>query len=219
MGAVVLADPGDEARTDAKRRYTVPVILVLGWAGLFAYSAAYLSEDLPFRQQPADAPQPADARRADTRGRRLVMLDMPENVVPETPRQDEPPVAPSSATPSAQTAAPAVTLPATRPQPPTVASAEYVGVWGPTAFACGAPSRRRGYIPATIMQDRARAGRTHCSFHDSHRVGNAWIMAAECSDRGRHWSSQVRLVVDGDRLTWSSSRGTATYIRCGRHGG
>jgi hypothetical protein len=44
-------------------------------------------------------------------------------------------------------------------------------------------------------------------------------MGAECSDRGRHWSSQVRLVVDGDRLTWSSGRGTAAYIRCGRRGG
>ncbi|MFD0933679.1 peptidase inhibitor family I36 protein, partial [Methylobacterium trifolii] len=97
--------------------------------------------------------------------------------------------------------------------------AEYVGLWGPNPAACGARSRRRGYIPAMISQERAQAGRTICNFHDGHRSGNTWVMAAECSDRGRRWSSQVRLMVEGDRLTWSSAKGSASYVRCNRRAG
>ncbi|MCJ2057753.1 peptidase inhibitor family I36 protein [Methylobacterium sp. J-048] len=218
MGALVLADPGDDARTGSKRRYVVPVLLVLGWAGLFAYSAAYLTEDLPFRSQPAEtrpAPKPF--------GRRVVMLDMPDEAIPDVQRPDAAlqaatQAAPSPAAPSTRAAASAP-MAAAAAKPQTSVSAEFVGIWGPTVEACGARSRRRGFIPATITQERARAGRTICNFHDSRRVGNAWVMGAECSDRGRHWSSQVRLMVAGDRLTWSSGRGTAAYVRCGRRGG
>ncbi len=115
------------------------------------------------------------------------------------------PAQPSLASPS---------RPASGPAP-----VEYAGIWGPTPAACGSPSRRRGYLPATITADRARAGRTLCTFHDGHRAGNGWIMAAECSDRGRRWSSQVRLVVEGDRLTWTSNRGSVSYTRCARRAG
>jgi hypothetical protein len=96
---------------------------------------------------------------------------------------------------------------------------DHVGVWGPNAAACGAPHRRRGYYQATITTERARAGRTICTFHDGRRVGNAWVAGADCADRGRRWSSQVRLVVDGDRLTWTSAKGSATYVRCSRRAG
>jgi hypothetical protein len=41
-------------------------------------------------------------------------------------------------------------------------------------------------------------------------------MAADCSERGRRWTSQVRLLVEHDRLTWTSGKGQANYIRCGR---
>ncbi|MCJ2141933.1 peptidase inhibitor family I36 protein [Methylobacterium sp. E-066] len=218
MGAVVLADPGEETRAGSKRRFIVPALLVLGWAGLFAYSAAYLTEDLPFRSQPAEtrpAPKPP--------GRRVVMLDMPDEAIPDVQRPDASlqaatEASPSQAQPNTRAAASAPVAAASA-KPQTSGSAEFVGIWGPTAEACGARSRRRGFIPATITQERARAGRTICNFHDSRRVGNAWVMGAECSDRGRHWSSQVRLMVAGDRLTWSSARGTAAYIRCGRRGG
>ncbi|MCJ2122268.1 peptidase inhibitor family I36 protein [Methylobacterium sp. J-077] len=219
MGAVVLADPGEETRTGSKRRFVVPALLVLGWAGLFAYSAAYLTEDMPFRQQTAEtraAPKPL--------GRRVVMLDMPDEAIPDVQRPDAAlqaatQAAPSQASPgtSAAIAAPPA-VPATA-KPTGAANAEFVGVWGPTVDACAARSRRLGYLPATITQERARAGRTICNFHDGRRVGNAWVVSAECSDRGRHWSSQVRLMVAGDRLTWSSGRGTAAYVRCGRRGG
>lgn len=219
MGAVVLADPGDGARSGSWRRLALPTLLILGWVGLFAYSAAYLTEDLPFRPSMPEASPSAAGSAGSRAARRVVTLDEPDQLAPPA----EPPGQTAMAAPTApsppQTAA--VTANA-RPAPvaaATAAAAEYVGVWGPTPEACGARSRRRGYIPATITQDRARAGRTLCLFHDVRRSGTAWVTAAECSDRGRRWSSQVRLQVDGERLTWSSSRGTSTYIRCGRRAG
>lgn len=215
MGAVVLADPGDGARSGSGRRYAVPALLIAGWIGLFAYSAAYLTEDLPFRPQAPEAASSGGAAAGQRApARRVVMLDLPETRAQDAALEASPPAASGAA----QTA-PAVAPPPVAPPAPAPASAEYVGIWGPTPEACGARSRRRGYIPATITQDHARAGRTVCTFHDTHRAGAAWVTSAECSDRGRHWSSQVRLTVDGDHLTWSSSRGTASYIRCGRHAG
>ncbi|MEL6060578.1 MULTISPECIES: peptidase inhibitor family I36 protein [unclassified Methylobacterium] len=207
MGAVVLADPGGGTRSEPRRRFVLPALLIAGWIGLFAYSAAYLTEDLPFRPQRPEAAAPAETATGPRAvASRVVTLDSPSAVAPP---------APSRAAPAAQLPAPA---PLPRPAPAPV-SAEYVGVWGPTPGACGHRSRRRGYIPATITQDQARAGRTVCTFHDMRRSGGAWVTSAECSDRGRHWSSQVRLTVDDDHLTWSSTRGTVTYTRCGRRSG
>ena len=225
MGAVVLADPGDGARSGSWRRFALPTLLILGWVGLFAYSAAYLTEDLPFRPSPPEASPSAAGSAAPRPARRVVMLDEPDPLTApaEPPGQTPMAASPAPAAPQSAAAPPATTANA-RPAPgaapaAAVPAAEYVGVWGPTPEACGARSRRRGYIPATITQDRARAGRTLCLFHDVRRSGGAWVTAAECSDRGRHWSSQVRLQVDGEHLTWSSSRGTSTYIRCGRRAG
>jgi hypothetical protein len=226
MGALVLVDPGSESRTGTRRRMAVPLLLVAGWIGLFAYSAAYLTEDLPFRPQATEAVppgQPFATGIPTARGRRVVMLDMPDESAPSTAQPASAPRAPVPAAAPPSSVAAATSPPAVAPLPrqPTLATAgaDHVGLWGPTPDACGARSRRRGFLPATITQDHAQAGRTLCTFRDGHRVGAAWVVAAECSDRGRHWSSQVRLTVDGDRLTWSSGRGTSTYVRCGRRTG
>jgi hypothetical protein len=215
MGALVLADPGGGAGSGSGRRYALPALLILGWLGLFTYSAAYLTEDLPFRSQPPEATASAEAAAQRAPSSRIVMLD-----TPDLPTLNGPAEAKAPPVPSVQAAPVPAALPVARPAPtPAPVSAEYVGIWGPTAEACGSRSRRRGYIPATITQDRARAGRTICTFHDTRRTGSAWVTSAECSDRGRHWSSQVRLTVEGDHLTWSSNRGTSAYIRCSRRAG
>ena len=216
MGALALVsgDPGDGMHPGSRRRYAVPGLLVAGWVGLFAYSAAYLTEDMPFRNPPAGTAPSTEAPAAQQAARRAVLLDAPTRVAPETQAFA------AAAVPAPVTAPVVRPVSASAPVPVAAsASADYVGVWGPTAGACGAPSRRRGFIPATITQDHARAGRTLCTFHDTRRAGNAWITSAECIDRGRRWSSQVRLTVDGDHLTWSSNRGTASYQRCTRRAG
>lgn len=213
MNALVVPPP-PPAEPDAppKRggaRHAIPALLVVGWGGLFAYCATYLREDLPFRPlTSAEA-----SRRAEEPPRRVTVL-------PELPPEAAPAALHPTETPALAAALPApAPVQAIAPKRAAPATAEYVGTWGPTPAACLSPSRRRGYLPATISADRARAGKTTCTFHDGHRTGNAWVMAAECSDRGRRWSSQVRLLVDGDRLTWTSSKGSSTYVRCGRRAG
>lgn len=214
MAAGALADLAVEPQIGNRRRFAPPLLLAAGWIGLFAYSAAYLTEDLPFRR-------PSTAMLGEP------LIDQPEDLprhmiavaVPEPSAVPAPSVLASTvATPPAPlalialpVAAPVVARPA--------AGVDYVGVWGPTTEACGAPARRHGYIQATITPERARAGNTVCSFRDAHRAGNAWAMAADCSDRDRRWSSQVRLVVDGDRLTWTSAWGSSAYVRCNRRSG
>ncbi|SDM22038.1 hypothetical protein SAMN05216360_101242 [Methylobacterium phyllostachyos] len=214
MGAVVLADPGGGARPEPRRRYVLPALLIVGWAGLFAYSAAYLTEDLPFRPQRAEAPAPETAAGPRALSRHLVMLDRAD----PAPRSSAPETAAAPVGQPAVRPAPPSPLPRTVPAPAPM-GADYVGVWGPTPAACGHRSLRRGYIPATITQDQARAGRTVCTFHDTRRSGATWVTSAECRDRGRHWLSQVRLTVDDDHMTWSSNRGTVSYTRCSRRGG
>ena len=214
MAAGALADLAVESQLGSGRRFAPPLLLAVGWIGLFAYCAAYLTEDLPFRR-------PSAAMLGEP------LIDQPEDLprhmiavaVPEPSAAPVPPV-PASAVatppvPLALTPLPVAAPAAVR----TAVGVDYVGVWGPTTEACGAPARRHGYIQATITPERARAGDTVCSFRDAHRAGNGWAMAADCSDRDRRWSSQVRLMVDGDRLTWTSASGSSAYVRCNRRSG
>lgn len=203
------AGPADRSggtdRGGSKRWIALFVALAAGWGALFGYSAMFLSEDVPFRAQNIAA-----------------LAEPPAFGFPPMPHPVAAPgLAPTTAAPErrvvAESAAPVAVPLAT--STPRIERVEYVGTWGPNEAACGARSRRRGYIPAIITPERASAGRTICSFHDGRRSGNTWVMAADCSDRGRRWSSQVRLAVDGDRLTWTSGKGSSSYIRCSRRAG
>lgn len=219
MTAIVLVAPAEELPRKDRRSYAPQILLALGWVGLFAYCATYLTEDMPFRTSAFQAiGEPAFDQPEDLPRRGLAMAK-PEEPADTASRVGAP--VPSAAVETAS--APTYTaLPAQPAAPmPRAASAgpDYVGTWGPTAEACAAPSRRHGYLPATITPERARAGDTTCSFRDPHRAGNVWSMAADCADRDRRWSSHVRLVVEGDRLTWTSAWGTSAYIRCIRRTG
>jgi hypothetical protein len=216
--AIVLAVPVVQPVHEVRRSYTPQILLAVGWVGLFAYCATYLTEDMPFRMSAPLAVGEPQFDPPEDLPRRALAMARPEDTTSAVAS-----VAVAAATaPAVESAAAPVlpapaqlSVPASAPRP----AADYVGTWGPTAEACGAPSRRHGYLPATITPERARAGDTLCTFRDPHRSGNAWTMAAECGDRDRRWSSQVRLIVEGDRLTWTSAWGTSAYIRCGRRTG
>lgn len=214
MTAIVLAVPAVDPPREDRRSYGPQILLAVGWAVLFAYCAAYLTEDMPFRTAvPLAVGEPLFDQPEDLPRRALAMAK-PEESVAAAASVPAPAIETASApVPMAPAAPPAVPTPAMRP------AADYVGTWGPASEACGAPSRRHGYLPATITPERARAGGTLCTFRDTHRSGNVWTMAADCADRERRWSSHVRLVVEGDRLMWSSAWGTSAYIRCGRRAG
>jgi hypothetical protein len=197
------------------------LLLAAGWGALFSYSAVFLAEDIPLRPGPPDA---RGAARAEAAAFELPP-ELTQPTAPAPRRRAEAPSPDASVQPqrvalaSSGAGGEAVPAPGMPPAPMPAERAEYVGTWGPTGAACGVRSRRRGFLPATITPEGARAGRTICSFHDGRRSGNAWVVAADCSDRGRRWSSQVRLLVDGDRLTWTSDKGASSYVRCARRAG
>ena len=219
VGETAMADDGDKAdgkdatreapTTALSRRLVIPVVLAAGWGALFAYTLVVLTDD-----------GPVAAHAGHTRLAAADGIDVPEVRLPEPER----PVTPAANPPARvlTVAAPAPPLDTVvaraepRPAAPLVERAAFVGIWGPTPVACGQRQRRRGFLPATITEDGAKAGRTVCRFRNNRREGSAWTMAADCSERGRRWTSQVRLLVEHDRLTWSSGKGQANYIRCSR---
>lgn len=222
-------------RPRSRNRLLVPLALATGWGMLIGYSTVLLTHEAPLRPDvtaeqastgepgPFEIPQElsvpvrgrapwSDASNTLASQRTQAAVPPEESVAQAAPvlqrtalHQDQ------DAVTSAPTAAVAV--------PPPSERAPFVGVWGPTDAACKRGARRRGFLPARITENGARAGTTFCSFRDSRRVGNGWNVAAACSDGGRRWSSQVRLLVDGDRLKWSSAKGDASYVRCGRRDG
>ena len=233
--AIVLAgfepEPELPPVTDSEERrsyrLTVPLFLAAGWGALIAFSTMFLMDEAKVGRASATTERVALAESAAFETASEVLRPIGAN--PPAPRWDEPEVpAPTPAKAKPAVAAKTVSLtpvpveapvPPSRPEKAVVERADYTGTWGPTASACGMKSRRRGYLPAVITEDGAQAGRTQCRFRNGHRDGVAWTTTADCSDRGRRWTSQVRLIVDGDRLTWTSGKGPAFYIRCGRRDG
>lgn len=90
----------------------------------------------------------------------------------------------------------------------------FAGIWAPNAKACSPQIKRQGLLPAVINSQGAWAGETTCAFNTTRRVGNTWHFAAVCSDTRTKWKANVRMVVNGNRLTWTSQRGTQSYVRC-----
>jgi len=90
-----------------------------------------------------------------------------------------------------------------------------VGIWAPeTIGSCAARNARESLLPAIISEHGARAGETSCVFKNKRRIKSDWRLLANCTNGHDHWSSNVRLVVKGNRLIWTSERGTQAYIRC-----
>jgi hypothetical protein len=85
----------------------------------------------------------------------------------------------------------------------------FVGNWASDAAECRAsgagihvgPGGAEGYGGA-------------CAFGSVQREGSTWRVKAVCSGSGTTWNANIRLAASGDRLRWSSERGTAVYVRC-----
>jgi hypothetical protein len=92
----------------------------------------------------------------------------------------------------------------------------FVGIWGPNASACSPRQNKKGFLPAVITEDGAWAGEAVCVFGKRTQSGSRWNISTRCSNPTGRWSSQVRLSVAGDRLSWMSKRGSQNYVRCTR---
>lgn len=97
------------------------------------------------------------------------------------------------------------------PQRDSVSPVEaFVGTWASDAAECR-PALGAG---VRISRRRAEGYGGVCSFGSVQREGSAWRVKAVCAGSGTTWNANINLAVSGDRLRWSSERGTTVYVRC-----
>jgi hypothetical protein len=93
------------------------------------------------------------------------------------------------------------------------ATGSFVGGWGVSVDNCRQAQDNRS--PLRIDTRRAEAFNTTCHFNSTQRESvNEWRIRASCADEHARWDANIRLTLAGSRLTWTSERGTATYLRC-----
>ncbi len=93
------------------------------------------------------------------------------------------------------------------------ATGTFVGGWGINVDNCRQAQDNRS--PLRINTRRAEALNTTCQFNSTQRESaNEWQIRASCADEHDRWDANIRLTLAGSRLTWTSERGTATYLRC-----
>ena len=99
-------------------------------------------------------------------------------------------------------------------EPAATTKSTVIGVWAPEAGTCSAERFRDGVLPTVITLDGAWAGDTFCLFTKQQQTEDGLRVVAKCSSPRERWTSQVRLTVSDQRLTWSSKRGVQAYARC-----
>jgi hypothetical protein len=93
------------------------------------------------------------------------------------------------------------------------ATGTFVGGWGIDADQCRQTPDKRS--PVTISARRAEAFGATCQFDSTQRESaSEWRIRATCADEHDRWNANIRLTLSGSRLTWTSERGTVTYLRC-----
>jgi hypothetical protein len=92
----------------------------------------------------------------------------------------------------------------------------FVGIWGIDASACSPRRNRKGFLPAVIDGEGAWAGETFCTFKRKKHTAAGWDVVANCSNAHERWIANVRLIINGEQLTWTSGRGSISYLRCQR---
>jgi hypothetical protein len=90
----------------------------------------------------------------------------------------------------------------------------FVGIWAVDASACSPRLNRKGFLPAVIDGEGAWAGETFCTFGRKKHTAEGWNLVASCSNAHDRWTANVRLTINGDQLTWTSERGSQSYLRC-----
>jgi hypothetical protein len=84
----------------------------------------------------------------------------------------------------------------------------FTGGWGTDLAECRDS-------PIKITARRVEAFGTACEFRSTERESsNVWRLRAECANKTKRWNANIRLTVSTSKLTWSSERGTETYVRC-----
>jgi hypothetical protein len=100
------------------------------------------------------------------------------------------------------------------PDPPSArVDSTFVGSWADDIGRC----RSGRKAPLVISSRVAKTASGECNFgFVAREAANRWRVAAICTAEGRFWRANIALKVTDSNLTWSSERGTETYVRCRR---
>jgi hypothetical protein len=89
----------------------------------------------------------------------------------------------------------------------------FVGSWTDDSGRCLTGQK----APLIISSHAAKTASGECDFGlVARQTANRWRVAAICTADGEFWRAHIALKLVGSRLTWSSERGTTTYLRCNR---
>jgi hypothetical protein len=97
------------------------------------------------------------------------------------------------------------------PEPPSAgAEPTFIGGWTDNGGRC-----RGRRAPLVISFRAAKTASGECDFGSVAReAANRWRVAAICAAEGSFWRANIALKLREPHLTWSSERGTETYVRC-----
>jgi hypothetical protein len=90
----------------------------------------------------------------------------------------------------------------------------FVGIWAASPSACSQQLGGGRTLRAFIDHRGARAGDTYCAFANKQPSGDTWTFVATCENPRERWTARVRLQTTGNKMSWSSQRGTQVYSRC-----
>jgi hypothetical protein len=94
-----------------------------------------------------------------------------------------------------------------------VSDAGFVGSWTDDVGKC----RNGRKAPIVISSRTAKTAIGGCDFGlVTREAANRWRVTARCALEGKVWRANIALKLTEPNLTWSSERGTTTYVRCGR---
>jgi peptidoglycan hydrolase-like protein with peptidoglycan-binding domain len=89
----------------------------------------------------------------------------------------------------------------------------FVGGWAQTVADC--EESQAGDAPFQITARRAEATDYVCTYAPPQPEGSgSWRIKAACRDSKRSWNSNIKIVVAGDRLSWSTEKGQVSFVRC-----
>jgi hypothetical protein len=100
------------------------------------------------------------------------------------------------------------------PDPPGVAAdSTFVGRWTDDIGRC----RTGRKAPLVISSRAAKTANGECAFGlVAREAANRWRVTAICAAGENFWRANIALKLMEPNLTWSSERGTETYVRCKR---
>jgi hypothetical protein len=106
------------------------------------------------------------------------------------------------------------------PDPPNVpdprsvrADSTFMGGWTDNIGRC----RTGRKAPLVISSRAAKTANGECNFgFVAREAANRWRVTAICAAGGNFWRANIALKLVEPNLTWSSERGTETYVRCRR---